>query len=128
MGQQQLLLLILGVIIVGIAIAIAITLFRDNAINSNRDAITNDLMDLASRAQQYYHKTLTRGGGGDSFTGLTIYSLTNSPSNLNGNFYVTSISPQEMVLTARGVYLEGADSVEVRCTVDPVAYTLEKIH
>jgi hypothetical protein len=33
MGQQQLLLIVLGVIVVGIAIAVGISLFNANAIN-----------------------------------------------------------------------------------------------
>ena len=36
MGQQQLLLIILGVIIVGIAVAVGITMFQDNAVDQNR--------------------------------------------------------------------------------------------
>jgi aldehyde:ferredoxin oxidoreductase len=48
MGQQQLLLIILGVIVVGIAVAVGITMFTDNAISANRDAVTNDLVNLAS--------------------------------------------------------------------------------
>ena len=43
MGQQQLLLIILGVIVVGIAVAVGITMFSDSAISANRDAVTNDL-------------------------------------------------------------------------------------
>ena len=63
MGQQQLLLIILGVIVVGIAVAVGITMFSDNAISANRDAVTNDLVNLASRAQQYYRRPASMGGG-----------------------------------------------------------------
>ena len=44
MGQQQLLLIILGVIVVGIAVAVGITMFSDSAVNANRDAMVNDLV------------------------------------------------------------------------------------
>lgn len=71
MGQQQLLLIILGVIIVGIAIAVGITMFADNAVSSNRDAITTDLMHLAAKAKHYYKRPSSMGGGGHNFTGLT---------------------------------------------------------
>ena len=53
MGQQQLLLIVLGVIIVGIAIAVGITMFKTNAQSSNRDQVINDLQNLAAKAQQY---------------------------------------------------------------------------
>jgi hypothetical protein len=69
MGQQQLLLIILGVIVVGIAVAVGITMFSDSAINANRDAMVNDLVNLASRAQQFYRRPSSLGGGGNSFAG-----------------------------------------------------------
>ncbi|HUI09093.1 MAG TPA: hypothetical protein VL221_02135, partial [Bacteroidota bacterium] len=84
MGQQQLLLIILGVIVVGIAVAVGITMFSDSAINANRDALSNDLVNLASRAQQFYRRPTSLGGGGNSFSLLTTTSitlLTNKPSN-----------------------------------------------
>jgi len=71
MGQQQLLLIILGVIIVGIAVAVGITLFQDNAVSSNKDAMTNDMMHLAAKARHFYSRPTSMGGGGHSFTGLT---------------------------------------------------------
>ena len=69
MGQQQLLLIILGVIIVGLAIAVGITMFRDNAVSTNRDAIANDLMHLAAKARHFYKRPTSLGGGGHNFTG-----------------------------------------------------------
>ncbi len=63
MGQQQLLLVIVGLVVVGLAVAIAITMFRDNAASQNRDAITNDLYHLATKARHYYHRPVSLGGG-----------------------------------------------------------------
>lgn len=71
MGQQQLLLIILGVIIVGIAVAVGITMFQDNALSASRDAITSDLVNLAAKSQQYYRKPASLGGGGNSFVGIS---------------------------------------------------------
>ena len=93
MGQQQLLLIILGVIVVGIAVAVGITMFADSAVNANRDALTNDLVNLASRAQQYFRRPSSLGGGGNSFAALTattagIGLLTNKPVNGNGSYYI----------------------------------------
>lgn len=75
MGQQQLLLIILGVIIVGIAVAVGITMFQDNALSASRDAMTADLVNLASKAQQYYRKPASLGGGGNSFAGITAVTV-----------------------------------------------------
>ncbi len=93
MGQQQLLLIILGVIVVGIAVAVGITMFSDNAVSANRDAVSNDLVNLAARAQQYYRRPTALGGGGGQFDNLTLEKLTNMPGgkNANGTYTVGTI-------------------------------------
>jgi hypothetical protein len=128
MGQQQILLLILGMIVVGICIAVAVTLFHDAAVSANRDALTNDLMDFASRAQKYYFHTVNDGGGGYTFNNITINKLTNNRYNENGSYSIFSVAPQEIILAGRGLYLVGVDSVEVRCTVTSNTYAFETIH
>lgn len=95
MGQQQLMLIILSVIVVGIAVTLGITMFSDSSIDANRDALTNDLTNLASRAHQYYRRPSYLGGGGNSFAGLTadaagIRRLTNTPKNDNGTYSIAS--------------------------------------
>ena len=109
MGQQQLLLIILGVIVVGIAVAVGITMFSDNAVNANRDAVSNDLVNLAARAQQFYRRPTALGGGGNSFVGLSadaagLAKLTNMAGgkNANGTYKVLTAG------TANQVVLEGA--------------------
>ena len=72
MGQQQVMLVILGVIIVGIAIAVGIGLFFGTSVSSNKDAIINDLMNLGQYAYRYKLKPEPLGGGGRRFTGFTI--------------------------------------------------------
>ena len=71
MGQQQLLLIILGTIIVGIAISVAIIIYNDSLITNNRDDIQNDLAFIAARAQEYYFRPASMAGGGHSFVGLS---------------------------------------------------------
>lgn len=91
MGQQQLLLIILGVIVVSIAVAVGITMFADSAASSNRDAVTGDLQNLAQRAQQFYRRPTFLGGGGNSFDLLTTTSmslLTSSPTNADGSYFI----------------------------------------
>jgi hypothetical protein len=95
MGQQQLLLIILGVIIVGIAVAVGITMFQDNAVDQNRSAVISDLTTLAAKGQQYYAKPISLGGGGNSFVGLTadatglgLLASTSFTNNANGTYTV----------------------------------------
>jgi len=127
MGQQQLLLIILGVIVVGIAVAVGITMFSDSAINANRDALSNDLVNLASRAQQFYRRPTSLGGGGNSFTALgtnSITMLTNKPSNANGVYSISAAgtgtgSNATLEIKGIGNELYNGSPVEVHVTVWP---------
>jgi len=108
MGQQQLLLIILGVIIVGIAVAVGITMFQDNAVDQNRNAVIADMTTLAAKCQQYFAKPVTLGGGGNSFVGLTadaaglaILAGTAFTDNANGAYTVKTAG------TATAVVLQG---------------------
>lgn len=67
MGQQQLLLVILVTIIVGIATVVAINTFGTAADQANIDAVNNDIATLASAAQGFYMRSIMLGGGGRSF-------------------------------------------------------------
>jgi len=91
MGQQQLLLIVLGVIIVGIAIAVGISMFKSNAQSSNRDQVINDLNNLAAKAQQYYRKPTAMGGGGQDFNGFKLMPI--DSANANGQYGVTTNAP-----------------------------------
>lgn len=108
MGQQQLLLIILGVIIVGIAVAVGITMFQDSAVSANRDAVTNDLVNLGARSQQYYRRPTSLGGGGNSFVGLTadaagFAKLSSQPTNANGAYVIkTAGTATQLVLSGTG--------------------------
>jgi hypothetical protein len=87
MGQQQLLLIVLGVIVVGIAIAVGISLFNANSVNANRDAVVSDLNNLAALAISYYKKPESMGGGGHSYTDFEIPA--NMVENANGTYSIT---------------------------------------
>lgn len=81
MGQQQLLLIILGVIIVGIAIAVGLSLFSAQSVQSNRDAIINDLNNLAAQAYQFRIRPSSMGGGAGDYSGFTIPTKMRSTEN-----------------------------------------------
>jgi hypothetical protein len=81
MGQQQLLLIVLGVIVVGIAVVVGINLFNANAVSSNRDGVVSDLNNLGAMAQQFYKKPTSMGGGGNTFTGFALPAELDSTAN-----------------------------------------------
>jgi Tfp pilus assembly protein PilE len=124
MGQQQLLLIILGVIVVGIAVAVGITMFQDNAVSANRDAVTNDLVNLAARAQQFYRRPAALGGGAQSFVLLTadatgLARLTSKPTNANGTYEITGAGTATYVgITGTGTEkADGTNPIEMRMDV-----------
>jgi len=84
MGQQQLLLIILGVIIVGIAIAVGLNMMTQQNIDANRQAIITDMNTIAAKAALYWKTPAQMGGGGNAFTGFTI--PTSLASNANGSY------------------------------------------
>ncbi|MEM6783305.1 MAG: hypothetical protein AAF624_06175 [Bacteroidota bacterium] len=71
MGQQQVLLLVLTIIIVGLGTATAIDSFMENRRKSEVDIIVYDLVRLSSSAQVWKLKPKAMGGGlgEDGFTG-----------------------------------------------------------
>jgi hypothetical protein len=72
LGQQQLLLIVLGVIIVGVAVVVGINLFNAYARSAALDSLTLQLVSYGNLAQEYYKKPKAFGGGGNSFAGFMI--------------------------------------------------------
>jgi Tfp pilus assembly protein PilE len=117
MGQQQLLLIVLGVIIVGIAVVVGINVFTASSSQANRDAVIADLTNLASLAQQYYRKPTALGGGGNAFTGWTIPGSIDTTGN--GTYATTTVSATQVVIVGTGNELgtNGTGNVQATMTV-----------
>lgn len=127
MGQQQLLLIVLGMVVIGIAVVIGMSLFRAHAINSKRDILINETIDMAAQAIGYYKRTREFGGGGKSFVGWQIPPQVKN--TINGSYEITTVSVDQLVLTATGTeVVTGQDSIEVKTTVYPDRYQVEVIH
>ena len=71
MGQQQILFLILGVCIIGIALSTGFIVAQSDTSGDQRQAVYSDLKKLASEAQAYRLRTFEEGGGDGTFIGLT---------------------------------------------------------
>ena len=118
MGQQQLLLLVLGIVIVGLAVVVGIQAFGENQKKANSDALVNDGVRIASDIQAWLLKPAAFGGGAGDFTGLDFGDLgytmgsngaaTDAYGNLNGTF--------ALVVTA-GAIGTGAASIQ-GCNAD----------
>ena len=102
MGQTQLLMIVLAVIIVGIAVAVGITQFGESAVAANRDAVAGDCHLIVAKAQQWYRKPTSLGGGGNAFTGLTLADIGVSSSNQNGSYALTIDAANQITIVGTG--------------------------
>ncbi len=118
MGQQQLLLLVLSAIIVGVSIMIGINMFSSSAAQANQDAVLQDCMNIASRAQEWWRKPIAMGGGGRTFTGgtgvtLAKLNIDSVNANVSSPFNLT-VAPQLLTIVGTGV-----EGMIVTVIVDP---------
>ncbi len=94
MGQQQLLLVVLGILIVGIAIAAALGLFGAEEVEQNKEAMRHDILNISIYAKRYYLRPVTMGGGSRSFVGFTI--PTKLLSTANGSYSVSAATKTDV--------------------------------
>jgi Tfp pilus assembly protein PilE len=125
MGQQQLLLLVLGAIIVGLAIVVGINLFGEGALKANEDAVRQDILTMMARVEEYYRKPVMLGGGGKTLaTSLTFgdfgYKSADGTANTTTE-YENENAVYTLTPTATTVNISGACKEDDRVTV---SYTL----
>jgi hypothetical protein len=140
MGQQQLLLVILVTIIVGIATVVALNIFGTAAEQANRDAVRQDLLSAATQAQGVFTRPQMMGGIGQNFDNWATPDLrrlniprSSDPAdtytaasivNDNGTYSFPS-APSGNEITIRGIPAESdpAEWIEVTMTYDPAQRT-----
>ncbi len=137
MGQQQLLLLVLGIVIVGLAVVVGIQAFGENQDKANADALVNDGVRIASDIQAWALKPQAFGGpttSGDfatvSFEAIGYSATGGTYANLNGDFNLSSIASACVVITGAGntnaannvyVLVSGTTPTDIVTQVNPVA-------
>jgi hypothetical protein len=126
MGQQQLLLLILSAIIVGIAIVVGINMFGQNAVQANQDAVTQDVLTIASRAQGWYRRPVQLGGGGKSFLGITLPLLNFGATNSNGGYGLGTITATTVEVIGTGTEDSDGDGTPITVKVTVGADSVSK--
>ncbi len=134
MGVQQLLLIVLTVIIIGIAIASGIAMFNQSIIRSNRHAVINDLGVYASVANSYYKTPTDMGGGARTWDvdalgmwlGTEYNAGDNSISNDNGTFVLSS-NGDELTIIGYGKETGTNGSTNVQATLTLIGVTSESV-
>ncbi len=108
MGQSQLLIIAISVLIIGIAILAGTGFFQSDEVEINKKAMINDVNHIAMAARRYYSRPYALGGGNFSYVGFAIprtYS-----SNLNGSYSAVAVSAQVLQIT-------GVSAKDTTCTV-----------
>ena len=112
MGQQQVILIILVTIILGIATVVAVNLFAVNVKQANRDNVRQDLSNAATYVQAIWERPILIGGANRRFTSLDeeiILQYLNIPateyqpgdteaSNENGIYRVQIENDTELII------------------------------
>lgn len=116
MGQQQFLLIVLGVIIVGLSIAVGVSVAASSSEQSNRDAVLSDLQNLTSLTRTYYLRPTALCGGGYSFSDFIIPA--ELATNGNGTYEITKTSKTgdeiRIVGTGTAIGNDGTDPIKIR--------------
>jgi hypothetical protein len=130
MGQQQLLLLVLGTVIVGVAIVVGINVFQSGAVQANQDAVVQDCLTIAGKAMNWAKTPQLMGGGLDPATGTADFSNLNFGSinytqsatmdfsNANGSITLSDPSATGVTITGYGVEGETNSPFQVQVVVD----------
>jgi hypothetical protein len=101
MGQQQLLLIVLGVIIVGVAVVLGIQYFGVGAEEAAKDELVAHSLTIGANAQQWFKKPESMGGGGLTFSGFALHynnKLIKLHASTNGAYTVTD-APTTVTIT-----------------------------
>jgi hypothetical protein len=71
MGQQQLLLIVLGVLIVGMSIYGGVRIMNDFNQDNDRDQLISQMLSIVSEARKFAARPTYLGGGEGTLTGFT---------------------------------------------------------
>ena len=127
MGTQQILLIVLSVIIVGVAVSVGINMFSMQAFNSNQQALAAELMNYSTLVLQYWKTPASMGGAGQVIGNVTVASVANyigfsgansSTTSDNGEFRVISLAGNVLTLKALGKEKKGTNFPLLTTTID----------
>lgn len=118
MGQTQLLLVVLGLMLIGIAIYVGVSIFSAHTVEHTRNAIIVDLQNFATRANAFYWKPLSQGGGGKSFHDITLARIYPVEENVNARYTIESVADDQCVIVGVGkIVTTNGDYIRVRIRV-----------
>jgi len=103
MGQQQLLLLIIGVVLVGLAVVSGLTAFREASRQDEADSLVSHTLDVATSAYYWKSKNDPFAGGDQSYVRLGTDGMTQlamERDRMRGLFDITEAWADSIEITA----------------------------
>jgi len=120
MGQQQLLLIILVTILVGLATIVAINTMQEARTSSNIEALKIEIMEAAANAQGYYRKSSSMGGGENSFNNITLKHIQLDSLTENASYSISSTAASSFTIVA--IPASGGDNIEAVVYADRIEF------
>lgn len=129
MGTQQILMIVLGVIVVGIAVSVGLAMFDAQSYSSNRSALASELQFHSTVIVQLWKMPTSLGGASMNQANITpasvgsalgfqlaggVWSLTNE----NGEYRVISTNSGVVVVAGLGRDTKGGKHPYAEMTVD----------
>lgn len=104
--------------LIGIAIYVGVSMFSASTVEDSRNAIIVDLQNFAARANAYYWKPVTQGGGGKSFANISMSQVYPMDENANAKYTIESAQNDQCIISGVGkVVTTNGDSIRVRVRV-----------
>ncbi|MEQ9310478.1 MAG: hypothetical protein RLN90_13570 [Balneolaceae bacterium] len=100
MGQQQILLIVLVSIIVGLASIIGLVLFENFRDESYKDLIRQEVLEAASFGRLYYSTPVALGGGNQSFAMITMDDIRLDTGSVISSYAITERDVTYFKITA----------------------------
>ena len=99
MGQQQLFLVLLSTVVVGIALVMGITMYNENARAASQSDVSDALMTIAARAQGWYRRPEQIGGGARSFAAIDWAKINFDSATTSGTFQISNRQQESFQVT-----------------------------
>lgn len=134
MGTQQILMIVLSVIIVGIAVAVGIQMFQTQQRSAEVQAVAADLQNYGAQLEAYRNATTSQGGcGGDwskgtpAGAGLWLGWGAAATTNENATYTITMDDDSATITVSAGAGSGDADGSTVVLDEDSTTLPLVTI-
>lgn len=125
MGQQQMLLTVLTIIVVGIAVRIGFRVTNEQNMSQNRDQLAVQMQIIFGQAEAYASRPKTQGGGGGSYRG---FRLAKRLAKTDVGTISTSVSgSSNLTITGTGKVKGNNNKTPVRVVMTVTARKIKKI-